>query len=114
MLPRTLAQIQIPLDIPEVRVVSTEITSEGELLIQVESEIECTICGICGKDSVHLWARPGSSATASIGVGSGDVYLYTSSGVDSASIVGKRRPQHRYWIGTSNGVHIQKPMTAIS
>ena len=37
---RTLAQIQIPLDIPEVRVVSTEITREGELLIQVESEIE--------------------------------------------------------------------------
>ena len=47
---RTLAQIQIPLDIPEVRVVSTEITREGELLIQVESEIEWTICGICGKE----------------------------------------------------------------
>lgn len=43
------AQIQIPLDISDVEVLSTEITLEGELLIRVESQVETTACGICGQ-----------------------------------------------------------------
>lgn len=44
------AQIQIPLDIPDVEVLSTEITAEGKLLIRVESQIETTRCGCCGRE----------------------------------------------------------------
>ena len=50
MTSQTSAQIQIPLDIPEVKVLSTRITSDGQLLIQVESEVGWTACGICGKE----------------------------------------------------------------
>lgn len=42
------ANIQIPLDIPKVEVIRTEITAEGKLLIRVESQVEHTTCGLCG------------------------------------------------------------------
>lgn len=41
-------QVTIPLDIPDVRVISTEITTKGEVIISVEStksEIRCHQCG---------------------------------------------------------------------
>jgi len=40
--------ITIPLDIPNVEVVGTEITSENHFLIRVESSQETTACGVCG------------------------------------------------------------------
>ena len=43
------AQIEIPLDIPQVEVLDTEIGCDGELLIRVESQVETTECGICGR-----------------------------------------------------------------
>ena len=39
--------ITIPLDIPNVEVIGTEITAEKELLIRVKSLEETTACGIC-------------------------------------------------------------------
>ena len=44
------SSITVPLDIPEVEVLSTEITSENQLLIRVESTQETTACGVCGVD----------------------------------------------------------------
>lgn len=44
------ATITIPLDIPEVKVVSTEITVEKQLLIYVESKQGITQCGVCGQE----------------------------------------------------------------
>ena len=41
--------ITIPLDIPNVEVIDTEITAEKQLLIRVESTRETTECGICKK-----------------------------------------------------------------
>ena len=41
--------ITIPLDIPNVEVIDTEITAEKQLLIRVESTQETTECGICKK-----------------------------------------------------------------
>ena len=41
--------IVIPLDIPNVRVLSTEIQPDGRLVIRVESQVETTGCGICGR-----------------------------------------------------------------
>ena len=41
------AAITIPLDIPNVEVLSTEISSENQLLIRVESNQETTACGVC-------------------------------------------------------------------
>lgn len=41
--------ISIPLDIPNVDVIGTEITAEKELLIRVKSQEESTACGICKK-----------------------------------------------------------------
>lgn len=43
------AQLTIPLDIPGVDIMSTEITCEGKFFIWVESQQETTRCGICGQ-----------------------------------------------------------------
>lgn len=42
------SSITVPLDIPEVEVLSTEITSENQLIIEVESTKKTTACGVCG------------------------------------------------------------------
>jgi transposase len=41
--------IEIPLDIPNVTIIGTEITGAGELIISIESNIKGTNCGCCGK-----------------------------------------------------------------
>lgn len=41
------AAITVPIDIPNVEVIGTEITSKDQLLIRVESSQETTECGIC-------------------------------------------------------------------
>lgn len=43
------AQVTIPLDIPEVRVLKSEINKAGELMITVESTKETTVCRRCGR-----------------------------------------------------------------
>ena len=42
-----VAEVKIPLDIPDVEVLDTEITNEGRLIIIVESQVETINCGIC-------------------------------------------------------------------
>ena len=44
------AQVTVPLDIPDVRVLQTEINKVGELIITVESTKEGTICRQCGRE----------------------------------------------------------------
>ncbi len=44
------AQITIPLDIPDVKVLRTEITERGEFIISVESTIGSTRCRVCGRE----------------------------------------------------------------
>lgn len=44
------AELRIPLDILDVEIVSTEITADGRLVIEVESTKETTECGICGQE----------------------------------------------------------------
>ena len=44
------AQITVPLDIPDVRVLQTEINKVGELIITIESTKEGTICRQCGRE----------------------------------------------------------------
>jgi hypothetical protein len=41
------AELKIPLDLPEVEVLDTEITGDGRLIIIVESQVETISCGIC-------------------------------------------------------------------
>ena len=41
--------ISIPLDIPDVRVLQTEITKKGELILTVESTLASTTCRRCGR-----------------------------------------------------------------
>lgn len=43
------AQVTIPLDIPEVRVLKSEMNKAGELIITVESTKETTVCRRCGR-----------------------------------------------------------------
>jgi transposase len=43
------AQLTIPLDIPDVDIYNTKITSDGQFIINVESRQETTDCGICGR-----------------------------------------------------------------
>ena len=40
--------ISIPLDIPDVRVLQTELTKEGEFILTVESTLSSTSCRRCG------------------------------------------------------------------
>jgi transposase len=42
-------KIEIPLDLPDVRVLSTRLTRERELVIEVESTLTSTTCRTCGK-----------------------------------------------------------------
>ena len=44
------AELRIPLDIPDVEIVSTRIANDGRLIIHVESTVETTRCGICGQE----------------------------------------------------------------
>jgi len=44
------AQITVPLEIPDVRVLSTEINKVGDLIISIESTKEGTICRKCGRE----------------------------------------------------------------
>jgi transposase len=46
--------IQLPLDIPEVEVLSTAFRPDGALLIQVESTRQGTHCGRCGREIHHF------------------------------------------------------------
>src|SRR3954471_16752844 len=41
--------ISIPLDIPEVRLLQTEITKDGELILTIESTLHSTTCRRCGR-----------------------------------------------------------------
>ena len=52
--------IQLPLDIPEVEVLSTEFCPDGALLIKVESTRQGTRCGRCGREihQFHGYDRP--------------------------------------------------------
>jgi len=45
----TRAQVSVPLDIPDVRVLKTEINSQGELIITIESTKPGTVCRRCGR-----------------------------------------------------------------
>ena len=45
----TYAHIQVPLDIPDVDVLRTEVSPVDELLIWVESRVKTTACGLCGR-----------------------------------------------------------------
>jgi transposase len=44
------AQVTIPLDIPEVRVLKSELTKSGDLIITIESTKETTRCHRCGRE----------------------------------------------------------------
>jgi hypothetical protein len=44
------AQITIPLDIPDVRVLQTALGERGELIITIESTKDGTRCRKCGAD----------------------------------------------------------------
>lgn len=46
--------LQIPLDIPDLRLLSTHRTEQGELLLQVESLKDTTPCRCCGKELTRL------------------------------------------------------------
>ena len=41
--------ISIPLDIPDVRVLQTELTKDGELILTLERTLTTTTCRRCGR-----------------------------------------------------------------
>lgn len=45
----TKAQVKVPLDIPDVRVLKTEMNQNGELIITIESTKAGTTCRVCGR-----------------------------------------------------------------
>ena len=44
------AELRIPLDIPDVEILKTEITKDNRVIIEIESTRETTECGICGQE----------------------------------------------------------------
>jgi transposase len=44
------SELRLPLDIPDVEVLATEITTDGKVVIEVESQVETTRCGICDQE----------------------------------------------------------------
>ncbi len=42
--------IQLPLDLPDVEVLSTESRADGALLIRVDSTLKTTCCRVCGRE----------------------------------------------------------------
>ena len=46
--------LQIPLDIPDIRLLSTSRTEKGELLLKVESLSQTTSCRCCGRELKRL------------------------------------------------------------
>ncbi len=44
------SELKIPLDIPDVEVLATEIRADGKVIIQVESQVEKIKCGICDQE----------------------------------------------------------------
>ena len=46
--------ISIPLDIPDVRVLKTEVTSTGDFRITVESTLGSTMCRKCGRETTEF------------------------------------------------------------
>lgn len=52
--------IQIPLDLPHVRVLASELTDDGDFLITVESTLCSTTCRECGRDisDFHAFSDP--------------------------------------------------------
>ena len=44
------AQITIPLDIPDIKVLQTQITEQGEFIITVESTLSSARCHHCGRE----------------------------------------------------------------
>jgi transposase len=47
--------ISIPLDIPDVRVLQTELTKDGELILTIESRLNNTTCRRCGRTITKLY-----------------------------------------------------------
>ena len=41
------SELKIPIDLPDVDVISSQVTNDGKLLICVESQLTTTACGIC-------------------------------------------------------------------
>ena len=54
------AKIEIPLDLPDVRVIASTITRNRELIIEVESTLTTATCRNCGKtiNSFYGYSRP--------------------------------------------------------
>lgn len=44
------SELKIPFDIPDVSIISSQVTNESELLICVESELARVQCGCCGQE----------------------------------------------------------------
>jgi transposase len=44
------AELRIPLDIPDIEILKTEITKDNRVIIEIESTRETTECGICGEE----------------------------------------------------------------
>ena len=65
---------QIPLDIPDVALLSTEVDAQGALLIKVESTLNTTRCRRCGRNESFSWLRSTDSLTSSADSGADRLY----------------------------------------
>ena len=54
------AQITIPLDIPDVRILQAQLTAQGEYIITVESTLTSAVCHRCGRvtGALHRMCSP--------------------------------------------------------
>ena len=52
------ASISIPVDIPDVKVLETEVTATGDFVITVESTLGSALCHQCGRETTEFHSGP--------------------------------------------------------
>jgi transposase len=81
------AMVTIPLDLPDVRVLKTEINDQGEIIITVESTIEGTTCKHCGEKIGAFHQRDEWIAVRHFPTsGSPDLYPYAPEAIQLSSL----------------------------
>jgi hypothetical protein len=98
------SELKIPIDIPDVAVMSSQVTHDGKLLIRVESEVATTECGIC-----HQTIRCNAGHRQEL-----RRMWYCARNERKVRTAGRKRKRGRVWCGMSSAVRLPKRMMSIS
>ncbi len=96
--------IQLPFDLPDVEVLSTEARADGALIIRVESTLKTTRCRVCGREIDRLHGHDKAIELRHLPILDREVYIRTSPSVIVVRTVRVGRPRPSAVSGTSRTV----------